>query len=145
MKSKFSLKKSFTFEAAHQLKYHDGKCARLHGHSFKLTVVVEGKNIVPATKKGVGIDYLKAEETKTPKSNMLMDYGDISAIVKPFIEENLDHHFLNETLKTNSPTSEYIASYCFGYFSPLFSEFGVKLKEIRISETCTSEAIYKVK
>ncbi len=49
-KTEFLLKKTFPFEAAHQLKYHDGKCARLHGHSFKLTVVVAGE--VRALRKG---------------------------------------------------------------------------------------------
>lgn len=138
MKTEFLLTKTFPFEAAHQLKYHDGKCARLHGHSFKLTVVVGGGNLQRAA------DGRKTlADNCNPKANMLLDYGDISAIVKPFVEEKLDHHFLNETLKTDSPTSEYIASFCFGYFSGQFSKLGVELREIRISETCTSEAIYR--
>ncbi|HRH40410.1 MAG TPA: 6-carboxytetrahydropterin synthase [Pyrinomonadaceae bacterium] len=145
MKAKFILTKTFPFEAAHQLKYHDGKCARLHGHSFKLTIVISGKNTVPELIREPEVPLNQQKPAKDPKSNMLLDYGEISAIVKPFVESHLDHHFLNDTLETESPTSEYIASYCFGYLSGEFRKAGVKLKEIRISETCTSEAIYRVK
>lgn len=143
MNTEFILTKTFPFEAAHQLKYHDGKCARLHGHSFKLTVVIAGSNTVPELIHEPDVVMSKRKPTMNPKSNMLLDYGIISDIVKPFVEEKLDHHFLNETLETDSPTSEYIASYCFGSFSSQFRKAGVILREIRISETCTSEAIYR--
>ncbi len=141
-KTEFLLKKTFRFEAAHQLKYHDGKCARLHGHSFVLTIVVAGANVERELIRDPNVSINKLKPTKHPKSNMLLDYGDISAIVKPFVESHLDHHFLNETLETDSPTSEYIATYSFGYFSSEFRRLGVDLREIRVSETCTSEAIY---
>lgn len=134
---KFLLKKTFKFEAAHQLKHHDGKCARLHGHSFKLTIVVAGANL---TREMDGRKTLA--DKGNPKTNMLLDYGDISAIVQPFVDEKLDHHFLNDTLETDSPTSEFIATYCFDTFSTEFEKLGIKLCEVRVSETCTSEAIF---
>lgn len=142
-KFEYELRKSFTFEAAHQLKYHDGKCARLHGHSFVLTGAVTGTNLFPS----LFINRPETGEpvpTKQPKSNMLFDYGDISSIIKPFVESHLDHHFLNETLETDSPTSEYIASFVYGYLSNTFHKLGLTLKEIRIAETCTSEAVYRL-
>ena len=141
--TEFLLEKTFSFEAAHQLKFHDGKCARLHGHSFKLKIVVGGASVEHELIHEPNVPINKLKPTKHPKSNMLLDYGEISAVVEPFIEENLDHHFLNETLRSDSPTSEYIASYCFGYFSSEFTKLGVELREVRISETCTSEAIYR--
>ena len=33
---------SATFAAAHRLPEHEGKCARLHGHTYGLEVTVEG-------------------------------------------------------------------------------------------------------
>lgn len=143
MNTEFILTKTFPFEAAHQLKYHDGKCARLHGHSFKLTIVVASQSVTSELIRDPSVPMSKLKPTKDPKSNMLLDYGDISDIVKPFVEDKLDHHFLNETLETDSPTSEYIASYCFGWFSGEFGKKGVELRAVRISETCTSEAIYR--
>ena len=86
------LRKTFSFEASHQLKFHDGKCANLHGHSWKLTIEVRGGQL----------------EDVGEKSNMLLDYGDISNAVKPFIEK-LDHKHLNDVFNTDSPTSEFIS------------------------------------
>lgn len=147
MQTEYVLTKSFKFEAAHQLKFHDGKCARLHGHSFTLTVVLGGDNTTNEhAPDQADVPFNKRKKSANPKSNMLLDYGIISEIVKPFVDEKLDHHFLNETLETDSPTSEYIAEYCFGFLSGEFRDRkGVRLIEIRISETCTSEAIYGYK
>jgi len=115
---KIQLRKEYTFEAAHMLPLHDGKCRRLHGHSFKMRVVVEG-------------DVLQVQGSK---SGMLMDYADLSAIVKPVVETFLDHHYLNETLKMENPTSELIATWLYHYLKPQIP----LLVAIEIDETCTS-------
>src|SRR5476649_1480225 len=74
---KMELRKSFQFEAAHLLphlpKAH--KCRRLHGHSFKVEIVVAGEC--------------------DAKLGWLMDYAEISAAFKP-IWEKLDHNYLNK-------------------------------------------------
>ena len=79
--------KEFTFEAAHLLPNVPvgHKCARLHGHSFKLIVHVEGP-----------VD---------PELGWVIDFGDISAAVKPVINE-LDHYYLNDIPGLENPTSE---------------------------------------
>ena len=61
------LSKSFGFEAAHDLPtFPDGhKCRRLHGHSFRFDVFVEGE---VAAEKGY-----------------LIDYGDIKRVVDPIV------------------------------------------------------------
>lgn len=119
----FRLSKSFRFEAAHQLNGHDGKCARLHGHSWTLTVEVEGSTL---------IDH-------GPKFGMLMDYDHISRVVEPVVEDFLDHHFLNETLGIYVPTSESIASWAYYKIKPSLPQ----LSAITISETCTTACRYE--
>jgi len=54
-----SLSKTFRFEAAHHLPtFPEGhKCRRLHGHSFRFDVVVEGEVL--------------------PEAGYLIDYGEI--------------------------------------------------------------------
>lgn len=118
----FELRKKFTFEASHQLMLHDGKCARLHGHSFNMYLVLRGYNLVE-----VG-----------PKTGMLIDYGDVSKIVKPYVEEYLDHHHLNDTLKSSNPTSELIAKLIYERFKPEIP----LLHSVLIDETCTSSCAY---
>ncbi len=61
--------KEFKWEMGHRLPFHQGKCKNLHGHSYKLIVEFEGEE---------------------DKNGMVIDYYDISQIIKP-ITEKLDH------------------------------------------------------
>ncbi len=119
----FVLNKEFRFEASHQLIGHDGKCARLHGHSWILTVEVWGNELVE-----VG-----------PKAEMLVDYGHIKAVVEPMIEQSLDHWHLNDTLQTSRPTSEFIARWAFDHIKLALPQ----LRAVTISETCTTACRYE--
>lgn len=116
------LTKKFEFEASHQLMVHDGKCARLHGHSWKGEIMVEGMEL---GKFG-------------PKANMVMDFGDMKASLKPLVEKYLDHWHLNDTLKTNMPTSEFVAQWIYDYLKPAIPD----LVTVTIEETCTSRCEY---
>ena len=84
------IRKQFRFEAAHVLPHHPGKCSRLHGHSYRLDVAVEG----PLQSAG-------------PAQGMVLDFDEISAVVKPSVIERLDHSSLNDLLP--NPTAEHIA------------------------------------
>jgi 6-pyruvoyltetrahydropterin/6-carboxytetrahydropterin synthase len=112
--------KTFGFEAAHFLpSFPEGhKCRRMHGHSFKVDVVVEGE--IPR-----GASYL-------------MDYGDIKAAIDP-IEKQLDHFCLNEIPGLADPTSEMIAKWLWERLKPALP----MLAEIIVYETCTSRCEYR--
>lgn len=74
------LTKIFHFEAAHHLPGHKGKCANLHGHSYRLEVSLRGpiKNVPGQS------DY-----------GMVMDFGDLSQLARNSVVERLDHQDLN--------------------------------------------------
>lgn len=113
--------KEFTFEAAHRLPGvpADHKCARLHGHSYRMTVWVSGD-----------VD---------PDSGMVMDFADVKAAVKPLIEEHLDHYYLNDVPGLENPTSENVARWVWERLSgPL-----PQLSAIEIRETCTSGVVFR--
>jgi 6-pyruvoyltetrahydropterin/6-carboxytetrahydropterin synthase len=114
------LSKSFHFEAAHDLPtFPDGhKCRRLHGHSFRFDVVVEG-DVEPA--KGY-----------------LIDYGDIKKVVEPIVKR-LDHYYLNEIEGLSNPTSEHLAKWLWDRLKPLLP----MLSSIVVHETCTSSCEYQ--
>lgn len=114
----WQLKKTFRFEASHRLPHHDGKCANLHGHSWTLTVCVSGGHLVESG----------------PKSDMLVDYGDVSLIVKPLVGK-LDHSHLNDLL--SNPTSERLAEYCYSVIASGLPS-GIQLAWVEIGETCTT-------
>lgn len=87
----YELTKEFRFEAAHHLPDHDGACRNVHGHSWRVRVTLHGLRL----------------HTTGPKTGMLADYGDISAVMKPLIAE-LDHTDLN--IGFANPTSEVLAA-----------------------------------
>ena len=112
--------KQFTFEAAHRLPNvpPGHKCARLHGHSFEVTVHVRGP--------------LSVHE------GWVMDFADLKASVKPVIEE-LDHHYLNDIIGLENPTSEVIARWIWRRLAPALPG----LSQIVVRETCTSGCVYR--
>lgn len=112
--------KDFTFEAAHRLPNVPAghKCARLHGHSFRLRVTVAGDAPEP--------------------SGWVMDFAELKAAVKPVIER-LDHRYLNEIGGLHNPTSENLCRWLWAELSPRLP--GLCCVEIR--ETCTSGCVYR--
>jgi 6-pyruvoyltetrahydropterin/6-carboxytetrahydropterin synthase len=77
-----SINKEFRFEAAHRLHNHGGKCAHLHGHSYRVIVTVTGL-IKPAD--------------GAPDEGMVMDFSDVKE-QWGLIEGFLDHRDLNKTI-----------------------------------------------
>lgn len=116
------LSKSFHFEAAHSLPtFPPGhKCRRLHGHSFRFDVIVEGD----------------VEE----KKGYLIDYGEIKAAVGPIVDQ-LDHYHLNEIEGLSNPTAENLARWLWQRIKPNLP----LLARIVLHETCTSSCEYSGK
>lgn len=112
--------KSFTFEAAHRLpNVPDGhKCARLHGHSFHITIHVAG---------AVGAN-----------SGWVMDFGELKDHCKPIIAE-LDHRYLNDIDGLDNPTSENIARWLWRRLRTALPQ----LSKIVVRETCTTGCVYR--
>lgn len=112
--------KTFTFEAAHLLpNVPEGhKCARLHGHSFRVEVHVSG-----------------AVESR---SGWVMDFADIKAAFDP-IRERLDHRYLNEIEGLENPTSENVARFIWRSLKPRLPG----LSQLVVHETCTAGCVYR--
>lgn len=109
----------FQVEAAHHLPNVPAghKCARLHGHSFRIEVHVSGP---------VG-----------EKDGWVMDFADLRKIFQP-VYDQLDHHYLNEIEGLENPTSENLARWIWRQLTP-----GLKgLSKIIVQETCNAGCIY---
>ena len=84
------VRKQFTFEAAHVLPHHTGKCRRLHGHSYRLDVAVDGRL-----------------QPDGPAQGMVIDFDRIGEIVQRDVLAELDHRSLNDIVA--NPTAEIVA------------------------------------
>lgn len=116
------ISKQFKFEAAHRLPHHDGKCFRLHGHSWVGYAYIQGDKLQP----------------EGAKQGMVMDFSDVKKPLKKLVDDALDHHFLNDTTQLLNPTSEAIAQWIYEKLQPDLPG----LVAIRIDETCTSSCLY---
>ena len=59
--------KEFSFDIAHMLDGHDGKCKNLHGHTYRLQVEVGGPLHASGPKAGMVMDY--ASTTPAARAN----------------------------------------------------------------------------
>ncbi|MDY6910025.1 MAG: 6-carboxytetrahydropterin synthase QueD [Thermodesulfobacteriota bacterium] len=82
------------FSAAHHLRHFRGKCENLHGHNWKVEVVVRGSRL--------------------DESGMLIDFGAVKQITREILG-GLDHRYLNDlpAFKERNPSSENIAEHLF--------------------------------
>jgi 6-pyruvoyltetrahydropterin/6-carboxytetrahydropterin synthase len=112
--------KEFQFEAAHRLPNlpPEHKCARLHGHSFRVRVYVRG-----------AID---------PRFGWVQDFDAIREAFEP-IRQQLDHRYLNEIEGLSNPTSEQLARFIWERIAPRLPG----LCRVEVMETCTSGARYE--
>ena len=112
--------KTFGFEAAHRLPHvpEGHKCARLHGHSFRVEVHVAG---------AVG-----------DPSGWVVDFADLSQAWEP-IHQLLDHRYLNDVPGLENPTSEVLAQWLWPRLTPALPG----LSQLVVRETCTSGCRYR--
>lgn len=114
--------KEFEFDAAHNLIHYHGKCERLHGHTYKMVVKLEG----------------------TPdEEGMVYDFVELKNIVKEKIINRFDHAYLNDII--TQPTAENIAVFAWNELVNIVQRDNCKLHEIEIWETKTSGIVYNGK
>lgn len=111
--------KEFRIEAAHRLPHVPAghKCARLHGHSFRIVVHVRGP-----------LD---------PHLGWVTDFATIAEAWRP-LHEALDHQYLNEVSGLDNPTSEQLARWVWAKLVTSLPG----LSRVDIHETCTSGCSY---
>lgn len=114
------ISKTFRIEAAHRLPNLPAthKCSRLHGHSFRIEVHVEGP-----------ID---------PHLGWVMDFADLKAAFRPLFDV-LDHNYLNDVPGLDNPTSENLARWVWDQLRPNLP----LLSAVTVHETCTSTSTYR--
>ena len=121
-----TITKEFTFDAAHQLPNHDGKCRHLHGHTYKVVIFAKG----PIKPLDGG-----------PEEGMVMDFSRIKAAFKDLVESRADHKYLNDSLPLERTTAENMSWWMLATLHEAHQE----IFKVRVYETPTSyaEATYE--
>lgn len=92
----WTLNTEFTFDAAHSIRGYDGKCARMHGHTYRVRITAKSHKLNPSR-------YLK-----TP--DMVCDFGELKWAAKDSTKGGFDHGILDELIPKVT-TAERIAEY----------------------------------
>ncbi len=115
-----------TFAAGHALRDYKGKCENVHGHNFKVQVVIEGERL--------------------DKTGMLVDFIDVKDKMREVIAR-LDHQFLNEVppFDVKNPSAENIAEYFCVEMTGGLEEtpVPVRIREVKVWETDIQSATYR--
>jgi len=112
------IRKEFTFDAAHNLTEYHGKCEHLHGHTYRIAVVVKGE---------------------PDKESMVIDFCELSSVVKERVINVLDHSYINDILP--QPTAENIAIWIWKQLEQAVMRDNCKLEIVEVWETASSCAV----
>jgi len=120
----YKIKIISNFSAAHFLRGYKGKCENLHGHNWKVEVIVSS--------------------VKLNSCGMVMDFNELKKNTGAVLDD-FDHKHLNELeyFKEVNPSSENIACYIYNKLKEKFTGEDCRLEEVNVWETDTSCASYK--
>jgi 6-pyruvoyltetrahydropterin/6-carboxytetrahydropterin synthase len=115
-----------SFAAAHNLRDYHGKCEDLHGHNYKVRVVVAG--------------------TQLDATGLLYDFVHLKQVIQEVIR-SLDHKYLNELppFDTLNPSAENIARHIYDRTAQqlLKAPNAAGIFSVTVWETETSAATYR--
>lgn len=119
----YELKIITQFAAAHRLENFYGKCEALHGHNWKVEVLVTGERL--------------------DQAGLLLDFGLVKSRAQEVLAE-LDHKYLNElaAFQHQNPSSENLARYLFERLGAVLNGKGVRVSRVNVWESDTSCASY---
>jgi 6-pyruvoyltetrahydropterin/6-carboxytetrahydropterin synthase len=123
----FEISKDFVFSAAHQIRFHGGKCERLHGHDWRVRVHVRATELSPI--------------------GMVIDFADLQKIVAE-IGRRFDHQNVNEVPPFDevNTTAELIARFFYLAAKEILAERErgrVTVSRVEVWENEGSLAVYR--
>ena len=110
--------RDFKFDAAHNLVNYHGKCERLHGHTYHMSVVLKGE---------------------PDHEGMIFDFVELKKCVNELVLSKLDHAYINDIIP--QPTAEYIARWVFMNLDEPIKRPNCELYEVKIWETESSSVV----
>jgi 6-pyruvoyltetrahydropterin/6-carboxytetrahydropterin synthase len=124
-KSMFEVSVDETFAAGHALRGYKGKCENVHGHNYKVRIVLEGSQL-----DSIGL---------------LFDFTHLKRVMREIVA-GVDHVFLNDRAPFDviNPSAENLAKFFYDETIRLMSAMpeGARIARVTIWETDTTSATY---
>ncbi len=122
----FEISRDFLFSAAHQIRFHGGKCERLHGHNWRVRV--------------------HATASELNKIGMVLDFADLQKLVGE-VGGKFDHQVINEIPPFDqlNTTAENIAQHFYVEVNRLVvarEGSRVRISKVEVWESDGSVAVY---
>ena len=122
----YSIRTEFEFEAAHRLSLtYDSPCQNLHGHSYKCAVTISADEL--------------------DENGMIIDFKILKKIIKAYIEDRLDHAYLNDIFQVNA-TAEYMSKWICEEIQKGLDDNKINAKcyKVELNETSKNKAIWEI-
>ena len=119
----YEIKILSTFSAAHSLRNYPGNCKNIHGHNWKVEVVMQSLNL---DNIGMAIDFRRLKQ----ETQCLLD--------------SLDHTYINENPPFNllNPTAENMARWVYETLSKKLDDQNARVSRVNVWENENSSASY---
>jgi 6-pyruvoyltetrahydropterin/6-carboxytetrahydropterin synthase len=120
----FTVFKDFSFAAAHSIRGHTGGCENLHGHNYRVRVVVEAERL----------DAL----------GMVLDFADLKAAMEEVLGP-FDHRVINDIAPFDrvNTTAELLCEYAFREMAARLDDERVRVRRVEVWENDTSCASFE--
>lgn len=136
-----SITRYHDISCGHRVVGHEGACANLHGHNYRI--------------------YFTIETSVLDEVGRVLDFGVVKKLFCEWLDKNWDHRFLvfeddpyahelqaidpTVVIVNFNPTAENIAAYLVTIMAPPFLRgTGLQLTECRVEETRKCSATYSV-
>lgn len=114
-----------TFAAGHALRAYKGKCENVHGHNYRVEIIIAGERL-----DSIGL---------------LVDFAEVKKLIRKVVAR-LDHQFINdlEPFDVLNPSAENLAKYFYDEVSAgLGGGESVRVEKVKLWETDTTYATYR--
>ena len=124
----YELKVKYRFSSAHYLREYNGKCENLHGHNWKVELILRGEEL--------------------DKIGILYDFTKLKKIFKGLLDNTMDHVLVNDVpyFQKHNPSAENLAKYLYTEYSKLLNNSEenkcVKVYKVVVYETDDASAAY---
>jgi 6-pyruvoyltetrahydropterin/6-carboxytetrahydropterin synthase len=111
------------FAAAHQLRGYKGKCEKLHGHNWRVTIAVTAERL--------------------DEQGLAIDFHDLKSALREVLDQ-LEHSFLNEIFPFTqiNPSSENVAKWIYDSMAKKVDDDNVEVASVTVWESDTASASY---